>query len=246
MAWRRKRSFRGRRRARRSSSIWSRKKFGDPIGSSTTKNFETVSNQEDEESRSLYVHSLAILPRNTTGNDVNLRERNRVNIRGFKIYLQFLNKEANRSFSLNVAVVSPKYDTLAQSSFPPIAFFRDATTNSLERDFTTANSNLIFSKFGINSDLYNVFKHKRYILGNTVGDVTGPNQQTGRSFKTIKWYVPIKRQLRFDGDTGIDRIDDCYLVYWFDEIGALQASPSIVDSVRVTKICHLVYREPRV
>jgi len=264
MAYGRRRYGRRRRfgrRRRRNNDVWSRRNIGHRVGTTTTKAYEVVKLAGNFDTRDLRQHNMTLIPK-TTDNDVNERQRNIANIRGFKIYMQVGNLGAQH-LTFNVAVISPK-DTRA-SVISTTDFFRDPTSNDRALSFTDARDNIQFSKYGINPDLYTVLRHKRYYLnasvlstedqydnGGNAGDsgfkVSFPNLQRerGANFKSMEWWVPLKRQLRWTGGTANNESrSKVWLVYWVDQFGADATSISITNACALDLKIHTFFREPK-
>jgi len=249
------------RRRRRNNDVWSRRNIGHRVGTTTTKAFQTVQVADTFSSRDLQQHNMTLIPKTTT-NDVNERQRNIANIRGFKIYLQLENL-GQIHLTLNIAVISPK-DTRA-TVIPTNDFFRDPTSDDRAVAFSDSRSNQQMSKYGINPDLYTVLRHKRYYLNaltlteaNTFGTGTNTDeagfetqypqlQRTkGASFKNFEWWVPLKRQLRWTGGSGnTESRSKVWLVYWVDEFGADTGSLAITNACSRDLRVHTFFREPK-
>lgn len=246
-AWRRRRASRARsgyRNAKRRKTMATKKanigkrarvKFADPVGSSNCKR-TTVTDQELvlRASRTLYSSRLDNI---TFGDGINNRERSVVNVRGIKIWHQFINQVSDGAVYLNLAIVSIKQgcpgDTL-----PNEDFFRDYGANRT-KDFNIAESSLELFLGQINTDLYLVHWHKRYYLNNT--DST-PNNQ-GRYARIIRKYIKLNRQLRFDGTNTNPVNGNLYACWWVDKEEATNGSPIVLDVVKHGSKAILYFKE---
>lgn len=222
--------------------IFSRRNIGERTGTRTTKESLTASAEGDQfDTRTLVGHDLTDIQQ-TTVNDVNERQRLAVNLRGFKIYMQFQNL-GNAPLTLNICIIAPKDN---RTALPPTAqFFRDGTQSGRFLNFDIANPNLVFAKYPINPDQWTVLRHKRYLLNGEAGPSTGRYLEHNPSFRTMKWYVPLKRQIRYASAVSSGSWSKIYFAYWVDVWGAGSGSISVTNAAAVTFYAHSVFREPR-
>lgn len=247
-AWR---GYLGRKRARkvraaRGKQRFSRSQIGDKVGSVGTKEYLTGSITGDLGQRELAYLSLTTLPATAT-NDVNERQRNIVNCRGWKIYMRFnridpgTTNENDQPLYLNIAVVSPRHSQLGGNLSDN--FWRDGTQNSRALNFNPGAGYwdpLVYNMYSINSDMFVILKHKKYKLGRTTTDASAADANK-ESCVNLKWWVPLKRQLRYEG-AAVTANDDVYLVYWYDMQGTTATN---TVSLTRTIYAHLVFREPK-
>lgn len=228
-------------RRTRKKQIFSRRNIGERIGTSVPKEYLVGFRSADNfDSRALQTIDLTNIQKTTT-NDINERQRNIVNLRGFKIYIQIENLSSN-FLTYNIAVISPKDGRTADT----LLFFRDGTQDSRASDFSTSRSNIEFYRYPINPDRWTVLKHNRYILNPEVtGQSTTLFANNGRSFRTFKWWVPVKRQIRYDSSTSASSRSKVFLVWWADIWGAGAGSAPITNIARTTVFSHGVFREPK-
>ena len=158
----------------------------------------------------LDIYSLTDL---TKGSDINNRERDLINCRGFRIRYHFSVLGLN-PVHVHLAVVAPKqtWDLSGQAAASSQFLRGNGATRFL--NFGSANSGLVNNHNGINTDRFTVLSHKRVPLGlagstsNYMGGTT-PNWSSG------DYYVKVNRQLRYEsGGTTCDT--PVYLVVWFD------------------------------
>jgi len=134
--------------------------------------------------------NLAEIP-HTTANDTNQRQRNMVNLRGFKVCMEVENT-STRPLYFNIAIVVPK----SQGNVTTDDFFRQRD-GSRGQDFNTVNlSSLELHCLPINVDKYHVLCHKRFLLNRPAAGAS-LNREFGSSFKTIMFYQKYNRQVRY-------------------------------------------------
>lgn len=187
-------------------------------------------------SRTLVIRDLTTI---SQGSDLSQRERQIVNIRGFKICLMVKNNN-NRAIYLNCAVVSPKNDTVVNTD----NFFRSDSQDSRGTNFSTALSAMQFHCLNLNTDKFNILKHKRYRLC-PVNITGGFIDHSGRNYINIDWYIKLKRQIRYDSAAEGPIEGACKFVYWVDMIDA-NAGDNAVNNVISTQERIITYfREPK-
>lgn len=184
-----------------------RRRVGEPVGKSTAK--KVSSNFEyDLSTRTLYDEPLLNLSKGTNIDD---RLRDAVNFRGIKICMSLVNKTSTTNgqhLYFNYAIVSPKADG-DKAIVTTTEFFRGAGT-ARGADFTTTLNALEFRCLPINTDKWNVHKHRRLSLAPY-------SSNEGRNTRTMEWYHKIGRQIRYDdagAQTPIGK--QLFLVYWCD------------------------------
>jgi len=237
-----------------------RRRIGNNIGTSSCKVTRTggVVQNITSDTRTLnYAHITKIdnvSPPNAI-NDRGGRERNVVNVRGFRICMSFkTNSNVGAPMYVNVAVVSPKgndmcFDTSSEAAWQAELkenFWRGLYGSPRHVDFDNTQSALQFRCNQLNTDKFNVLMHKRMILGpslkasstNTVQDSTLP------SFKLIDRYIPLKRQLRF-AELNVNIPDHpVFLLYWCDLMTASRDDAPLADALTVEQNTITYFREP--
>lgn len=221
-----------------------RRSIGENIGSSSAKNRIIVNDNafEPRATRTLYFNNLTLIPHEA--GERNQRERNIVNVRGFKLCMAMHNF-AIKPLYVNVAVLSPKN----QGGITPENFFR---SNEQERgtDFVDGLPALSFHCLNINTDKFYILKHKRYVL-NPRRSANGNennvfNNGDRKNYKNIQWYVKLKRQIRYDRTDTDSPIDGaCYLVYWCDLYDNPGNSVATSDQLRVMQRHVTYFRESK-
>lgn len=185
--------------------------IGKDIGTSNAQRTTILDNRVQQSTRSLYFFDLTAIPRDTP-TDIDNRIRNIVNVSGFKICMEVANLR-DKPLHLNVAVLGLK-DSV--DDVTTTDFFR-GTGVSRGTNFSTALSSNDFSCRPINCDKYVVLKHERLLLGGS-NAITGYVDRMGRTFTSLQFYVPLKRQVQFDNNnSSVPTSGNVYLVYWADE-----------------------------
>lgn len=217
---------------------FSKQHIGHRVGSARTKTRVELNNDfTGLGSRTLRIRGLTFIPK---GQLINERERNVVNVRGFKICLAVRNMIAQPVY-FNAAVVSVRNDTVVTTS----NFFR-AQGAERGQNFENSLTGLQMHCLNLNTDKFNILKHRRYRLAPDVNDSSNYQDNKGNSYMNIDWYIKLKRQLRFDDDDQNTPIDSpIYLVYWCDAWTAAAGSTPIGNAVNVQDrhICY--FKEPK-
>lgn len=223
-----------RKRAQRNKH--SRNKIGEPVGTSGCKTAVTDDNNPTNyDTRTIYSFELTDLGE---GYDRDQRLRKIINLRGFKICLELLNKASN-SLYVNVAVLSPKD---SNGGISATSFFRG---NDYARgiDFGNALNGLEFHCLPINTDKYNILSHQRYQLVSGTGTGTTVDLQS-RNHTTLDFYVKLNRQLRYDSGSSTPTDGAVYLVVWCDTFGAQTAQTPVAAQLQMTRRAVTYFREP--
>lgn len=211
--------------------------FGAPVGSDTTKRHQAVNtNPLALATRTLYTRDLVNIPLGAN-NEINTRQRSIVNVRGIKLYMNFLN-QTNDVLYCNVAVIVPRFNQ-SLAAADPVDFFRG---NGTERgtDFSTALTGLEFHKLPINGDKYHVLMHHRFQLASRgdLGAVSFSINNGPTSYRTLSKYIKINRQIRFEGNTPV--MGRVQLVYWFDDFNRTGGGAIETNVIRVAEH-HITY-----
>lgn len=187
-----------------------RRRIGERVGSSRCKVVEVYvdnghSTQQPTDlvkwdTRQLYYAGMILCSQGATR--INDRLTNRINVRGVRFQATMTNNLPG-PLLVNVAVISIKdWSGWDDQGIGP------SETNFLrgyneERGISVGDSNFSLENHlnGINNDLYVVLKHKRYMLGGT--SATAFNSPNKSSWRKMDWYIPLRRQIRFDADDSI-------------------------------------------
>lgn len=248
--WRgyRRRRYPSRKRRRvmaKKKQHFSRREVGEYAGSNTTKRFTILdATVVPIANGTLYQHELTAIPK-TPDNDIDSRQRDMINCRGFKIYLHVNKTVLDRPTFFNVAVIAPKDNNLGPNPISQEKFFRGSgVSRALDFNNTILNG-IDFNTRHINTDKYVILWHKRYCLGNPGGSTFTVQNP---SYRMIKKWVGLKRQIRYDtggGGEGTDTVTGAvYLVYWCADFGSA-ANSSIGNKLSHSIRCITYFREPR-
>jgi len=223
---------------RRKANNFSRRNIGEPVGTGTTKRSATDSADNVlRNTRQQYVHSLSDIPE---GTELDARQRRIVNLRGFKLCLE-VKSIGPAPLYVNIAVLSPKGNA---ENVTVNDFFRSSQATDRARDFADDLNSNEFHCLPINADRYTILKHKRYRLI-PGGTESGSVSQQGLSYMNVDWYIPLKRQLRYDGTTGQPEAGAVSLVYWFDEFATSSGTASTTGIVQMSRRCVTYFKEPK-
>lgn len=219
-----------------------RKRIGEPVGTGGSKRIVvSQSDPNTNNTRTLVTHALLDIPQ---GTDIDERERRLANVRGFKICMEVKNLE-NEPLYFNIAVLNLKSGAGSSSGqINNIDFFRASEGPSRARDFANDLNGMEFHCLPINTDRYNILRHKRYRLVPPVGGTTVSH--SGFSYMNVDWYIPLKRQIRWDAATATSpESGECWVVYWADKFSALAGSTPVTNAFSVTHRMVTYFREPK-
>lgn len=212
--------------------------IGQSPGTDNAQRFTAISTSGvAKNSRTLHLVNLTNIPAATSSMDIDARRRDIMYCSGIKCCMDIRNDTTNVMY-VNYAVIAPKGGlggTVANGGF----FRGNASERS--QDFSTLLTSLQFRCLPINTDKYTVLKHDRCVVGPDAG-AGDYLMNAANNMETISFYVPIKRQLRYDDEGSCE--DPVFFVYWFD--AAMTASGgTVVNSAALTSEHHITYfREP--
>lgn len=213
------------------------RRIGERVGSSTSKWNLISQNLIAFNPETLQQVRLLEVAKGAGGSAYDTRQTDMLNFRGIKFCMNFRVEGAIGTAKawLSVAVISPKSDLASNQSIPNAGFFRDPQGSTRSRDFgNVLMTNLDYKCSAINSDKYNIHKHARYIIG--------PAQSTeGHKERYIEWYMPLKRQIRYESNTSNPEGKNMYLVWWYSTSDG--GTPN--GAVQVQHTVKRYFREPR-
>lgn len=169
-------------------------------------------------SKSLLAEDITTVARQTTGNEINLRQRDMINCLGFSLRVNLNNQSDNLAVCVRMAIISP----MDKNEINDTEFFR-GYSDSRAVDFapTLNASELLFSP--INRDNYVVLWEKKLLLGSAkntnviAGGAAAIHTDRSRpNYTSFSTYVKLNRQLRYDGDSANECSDKLFLVMWYD------------------------------
>jgi hypothetical protein len=189
------------------------KKIGDRIGTSDCKRVTTVDSTGSYDSRVLYTQNILAISK---GTGIDERQRDIADLKGIKFTwaLRALPNENDvKPWYAHIALVSNKE---GHNSPTIIDWFR-GTGGTRMINFSANLSGMDNYTRQINTDLYDVIFHKKIALAPHEGTSCNDWAPGGtKSYKWVKKYIKINRQLRWDESTTIPGNANLYLVYWVD------------------------------
>lgn len=211
--------FRSRRAGRAKMSNRAKKRramrtVGNPVGSSSAKWDQLkvgLTNMSPEVLNQLPLLEITKVLSTVPGSPYNRRMSDQINMRGIKFCMNFRVEGAIGTAKawMNIAVISPKTDLTSSSIIPNTEFFRHPTGDRRDIDFNDSSlNNVDYRCCGINTDRYTV--HKRQVL--TLGPTTSTE---GFKERYLEWYMPVKRQVRYQDSSSFPEGKNMYLVWWF-------------------------------
>jgi len=214
----------------RKNKVRNMDKLGDPVGSSGAK-WDTLNigytNLSPETLNSLPLLNITKF----VGSAYDRRLMDQLNFRGIKVCMNFRAEGAlgTAKAMMNVAVISPKAELASSSSVPVGDFFRNPTGGDRGMDFgDVALESLDYYCTPINTDKYTIHKRTKFMLG--------PSGSTeGHKEKFIDFYVPLKRQIRYESGSSFPEGRNLYLVWWFNASDGGTPASSVRFSYRVTR-----------
>lgn len=249
--YRRRRVLSIRARKRRTwRRISDRRKIGERIGSAPSKTRAIQnSNPLTISSRDLGFFELIYMSR---GNQRNTRDENKINLRGIRSEIEFRNQE-EKPCVVHFAWVSPKEgwsDGLNPGAFAmSTEFFRSYGTDRA-MNFSDTMTSVEMNNTPINTDRFIVLKHVKHMLAGVsnptqAGD--GPYDDSMRdSFKAVKYYIPVKRQIRFENHTNQMPIDgQIFFVYWVDQFSVNGGNLGTSGVVQMLYRHVIYFRDPK-
>jgi len=223
---------------RRKTNNFSRRNIGEPVGTGTTKRAATDSADNIlRDTRTLYVHGITDIEE---GTELDARQRRIVNLRGFKVCLEVKSIGPSPLY-VNIAILAPK---AGASVITESDFFRSSQATDRARNFADDLNSNEFHCLPINADRFTILKHKRYRLI-PGGTETGSVSQQGLSYMNVDWYIPLKRQLRYDSGVGQPEAGGVSLVYWFDQFGTTGGTAGQIGVAQMSRRVVTYFKEPK-
>lgn len=223
-----------------------RRYIGYPVRYGTAKRtLVDLASSQNVQSRTLYSRDITWLE-HTASNDIDKRQRDMINLRGFRINLGFYRDTtaSARDIKLHVAIIHDKgrANALLTQNNPVLVgdFFRGNGVNRAI-DFQNSLAGIEVNSLGINTDLYTVLMKRVYLL-------KSPSQNGLASFNK-RFYVKVNRQIRYDNETTtteepVATDGRCFLVWWAElAVGAnAGATPILLGTMDRFTVTY--WREP--
>lgn len=178
------------------------------------------------------------------GGNIDDRQRDIVNVRGLKICLEIQNTTAVPIW-IRMAIVIPK----GSSTVSTTDFFR-GYADARGTDFTVGSATGLNSNdlrcLPLNPDVMDiVWQHKIFLVGNTDTPSNETiNFQWGSNYKTVDKYIPIKRQLLYDGSTISPNGRTPVFIMWGVNIIGNQGA-AVANAYRMFKRFIIYWKEPK-
>lgn len=225
-------------RKKRRKTQHPRKNIGFPVGTATSRkrDFNDLGAALKAE-RALHIFNLSALP-TTSANALASRERDLANFIGVKVCMEVRNIR-DVPLYFNWAIISPKKNT----TVPTANFFRGGDDDR-SKDFGVAMNSLQFHCTPINSDLYEVLHHKRYLIGKQLSSEAF-NDTNEPNFMNLDQYVKINRQIRYNSDSADPIADNIFLVYWFAGWGDGSTHVPVSSAAAVTLRTVTYFKDPK-
>jgi hypothetical protein len=176
--------------------------------------------------RTLAAEAVTSLARQTTGNEINLRERDMINCKGFSLRFYISNNSPSVNYTIRMALVYDKNKT----TWTDTDFFRGyGDSRTLDFDGSAAGGldpcQLLVNP--INRDKYAVLWERKINLGpdSDTTDNTDFSRTKDNSL-AFNTFVPINRQLRYTGTGATSCADNIFLVAWIDVPAGVATDPS--------------------
>lgn len=193
------------------------------------------------DSRTLYQQEITDIPKDLGNNDIDSRQREQVFLQGFKVMMSVENT-TTKPVHFNVAVVMNRRDP--DGNIGTTDFFKGS---GLDRgiNFSNALNSNDFRSRPLNPDKFAILTHKRFTLSNP--QQATPVYEAGDkpSFTSIDFYMPVKRIITYNGDTGAAN-NRIWLVYWCDQFNT--ATTTLPQSNMLTHSLRIItrFKEPKV
>jgi len=209
-------------------------RVGSDVGSSNSKRVHTFSAGPTSFSDDTLLQHELILPQE--GTTPAQRQRNLINLRGFKLCMEFQTSNVVATapsayeYYVNIALLIDKRDP-QNSTLSGTRFFRDSNGTDRGIDFAAVPDSLGKNCLPINSDQFLVFWRTKFKLASLhpSGDDKSWNH-------TIDQYIPINRQIRFtETNTPDTRF---HVVYWINQVGTTGVTPVVRGTVAYRHITY--------
>jgi len=237
MAFKRYRT-KGRSRQRYKRQRRELRKVGHKPGTSSCKTRVSSYISDNLNICELKVHELIQIEKDSTGADISKRERDIVNFRGVKFWVNFQSLELVNDIDVNIAIIMSKEEETPDH----LNFLRDYGSNRWQA-MDINNSYLMNSCAPINTDVYTVLMRKKFKL--QPRPTSTNNSVFMHSAKLMKYYVKVNRQLRFDGLTTNPSEGRMFLCIWGDECS--RSPGGVADTNEYTHQIEIInyFREPK-
>jgi len=220
-------------RARKGSKPWSRSDVGERVGTSTVKKHWTQADWGLYDTRTVHATQLTDIPK-TNSNNINDRQRDIINCRGFNIWFDFELVDIPNFGYVNMAVVAPKKElTITMTDF-----FR-AGGDVLGRGTFFGNflNSQQMAHMPLNPEKFTILLHKRWVI-NESGKGIG-----GQSWRTYHKYVKLNRQISYRTDGTCE--DPVWVMWWCDQAGVGSGDTPVAGKLVAAYMSETLFKEPK-
>lgn len=172
--------------------------------------------------------------------DISRRERAMINCLGFNLRIFIRNTITSQSVIVRLAVVSPT----DKNEMSNAQFFRGYNTTRAQ-DFTTALDSHQYNNTPINTDNYTILWSSKYHLAPD-SDTNGAASysRTRDNYTEVNKWVPLNRQLRYDGPLGSDCSDKIFLLMWYAGVESGSTTPVAAGSLTYRRWACTYWKDP--
>jgi len=222
---------------RRRSLVVRRRGIGHRVGSGVAKRVSLDVDASSEPTRTFQWFELTQIQKSINDN-IDRRQRDVVNLRGFNICMTFRNK-LNVPLMFNVCVLHDRRQAGIASALANGDFFRgNGTERAVTFDAALGGIDLYCKK--LNTDRFIVLKRKKFaVAGRLIQDYTYGDM---KNWRNLNMWIPIRRQLRFEQDRCQTPI---ILVWWFDAPDTAPLAGATPDAVETSVRSVTYFREPK-
>lgn len=199
------------------------KSWAWPLSSAPNKSYATsTSSAGGVATRSLLV---PVEPLNITRDptSINGRTSDMINVHGIRLDFICKNNIGERPMGVNIALISPNNATTYSST----DFFIQPGSGARTANFDLNRTYQDFMTLPINYDEYTVFSHDRFVLAPPDAPTSETLSNQENSYKHYQKYVPIRRQVRYDGSAGGTIIPKMLVVVWCDRFLTASTSAAV-------------------
>lgn len=190
-------------------------------------------------SKTLLSENVLAIARQTAGNEINFRERDMINCLGFQMRFCLRNGLLTDALTIRMALVSPT----DKNEINNVEWFRGyGDRRTVDFSSTEDSSVLLFNP--INRDNYVVLWEKKITLGaRSENATTVCFDRTRPNYLSFSTYVPLNRQIRYDGPSANQCSESVFLVMWYDTPnGVGTALPT--SSLEYKRYCVTYWKNP--
>lgn len=222
----------------RKKQLFSTTNIGAPKDESASKRNEPVAEDNAKNTRTLYIYDTINLSQGITG-AASDRLRNSIFVSGIRVCALIKNK-MNKPLLFNFAVVSRKNgDNVTTQDF-----FRYNAGSTRGRAFATSLDSNEMHCSAINTDLYTVLKHERFVL-KELGTPEGFSNTNWSNYMKLDRWIKVNRQMKFDDNGSAYPSQRLFVLMWADGWGNATGALVDTDAWQCQQRITMYFREPR-